>query len=85
MLIRSQDKKSIYNLEKMEGVWIATSNEILISLADADYIIGRYSTKEQALEVLDAIEKEYLRILSSFNAGCFNPPKVFHMPEDKRL
>lgn len=86
MLIRSQDKEQIVNLKRFEHISIEATGrenpsfEIIFRVGYFEYLLGIYSTKEQALEVLDSIEKEY-----GFNTGYFNSLKVFHMPEDNKI
>ena len=89
MLIRSQNKEQIVNLKRIEHISIEptgrknSSFEIIFRVRNFEYLLGIYSTKEQALEVLDKIEKEYMRVIC--NNGFFNSPKVFHMPEDNKI
>ena len=62
MLIRSQDKETLINLDNsividimdIEGVI-----KVVCSYSCEDYIIGHYSTKEKALKVLDMIQEAY--------------------------
>ena len=75
MLIRSQNKEQILNLKRIEHISIQPTGrenpffEIIFRVRNFEYLLGIYSTKMQALEILDEIEKE---------------PKVFHMPEDNK-
>ena len=49
--------------------------------------IGRYSTKEQAIEVLDMIQNQYQYMMECkyVGVGCSQPEFIFVMPEDKGL
>ena len=86
MLIRSQDKEQIVNLKRIEHISIVPTGsenpsfEIIFRVRNFEYLLGIYSTKEQALEVLDKIEEVY-----GFNTGYFNSLKVFHMPENLEI
>lgn len=87
MLVRSQDKEQIVNLKRIEHISIQPTGrenpsfEIIFRIRNFEYLLGIYSTKTQALEILDEIENEYRRV-TICNYGYFNSPKVFHMPED---
>lgn len=76
MWIRSQNKQLLMNVDTSDGILINEyPDECLISLEHdkASYDLGRYSSKEKALKVLDAIEEslEY-----PYN-------EVFEMPQDE--
>lgn len=51
--IRSQDKKKLHSVKHLE----LDNNETGIFIADTYTLLGKYATKERALEVLDEIEK----------------------------
>lgn len=55
MLIRSQDKKKIYNFEHIRRIFVDTN----MILADDASILGEYSTEEKAIKVLDMIQNAY--------------------------
>lgn len=79
MLIRSQNKQNIFNLDTICGVflnYIGTKCKKckLFVAADREYTLGIYSSEEDALCVLDMIE----------NAVRMNE-KVFHMPLEEEL
>lgn len=86
MLIRTQDKKGIVNLDNMESLWISEVDsgfDITIAFSDGAYVIGQYTSETQVLEVLDLIEEEYKRAVTNIVGSMMViPPKVFHMPED---
>lgn len=67
MWIRSQDLKALVNVQNIE-----MDGECEIWGFGNATLLGKYSTKEKALKVLDEIQKrtEYL------------DPKVFQMPQD---
>ena len=62
MLIRSQDKLTIINIENVFDICISEINkgvEITATSARNACIIAEYSTKEKALKVLDMIQEAY--------------------------
>ena len=84
MLIRTQDKKGIVNLNNMESLWISEVDsgfDITIAFSDGAYVIGQYTSETQANYILDAIESEYLKVTAGRN-GLNQTPVVYHMPED---
>ena len=50
--IRSQDKKKLHNIKHLE----LNNNETGIFNADTYTLLGKYNSKERALEVLDEIQ-----------------------------
>ena len=78
MWIRNQNKRLLMNVDTSEGIRINEyPDECMISLeyCKASYDLGRYSSKEKALKVLDEIQKrtEYIY------------PKAFQMPADEDI
>lgn len=64
MLIRSQDKCTLINFNGsfvLEVVEIERKIRITCSGAGSCYSIGRYSSEEKALKVLDMIEEAYTK------------------------
>lgn len=62
MLIRSQDKETLINFNNSIVINIMDIEgivKIVCSYSCEDYIIGRYSTKEKAMKVLDMIQEAY--------------------------
>ena len=94
MLIRSQDKKLLIPLEKFtigitkDNCICATSN---ICVSPAEFSagwLGKYSTEEKALKVLDMIESAYYNLEYSKFLGCENDTFascVFQMPQDEEI
>lgn len=73
MLIRSQDKKFLIDIQGIEIYIVGT--EIRISRWVDHYdMLGEYSTKEKALEVLDLIEMDY-------TMNC----KICNMPQEDEI
>lgn len=97
MIIRSQDKKSIVNMDNIDTIDI---RENLIRAFnggnDMGINIGKYSTEEKAIKVLNMIQEEYGK--HYYGQGgqmatadiyiqpfAFIPPKVFQMPSDEEV
>lgn len=88
MWIRSQNKHDLIKADRIHQdgghIW-----------SDGYITLGKYSTKEKALKVLDMIQKEILKVncvLSPINngevvrmLGYAEPPKVFEMPQDSEV
>lgn len=95
MIIRSQDKKSIttdLNINIYEDDNVSGFEMINKSLTS----LGKYSTEEKAIKVLDMIQEEYGK--HYYGQGgqmatadiyvppfAFIPPKVFQMPSDESV
>lgn len=74
MIIRSQDKKKIYNFEQIRKIDCETNSV----MADDVSVMGTYSTEEKAIKVLDMIENACRNI-------AFTDGTVFHMPQDSEV
>ena len=62
MLIRSQSREVLINLNSMVGIEIAEGpiKTIITSyITGCSYLIGEYSTKAKAMKVLDMIQEAY--------------------------
>lgn len=78
MIIRSQDKKSIFNLESIKSIkvgvlsksWAGESCDISIDKE----VVGKYSTEGKAIKVLDMIQSNYER-----------RREAFQMPQDNEV
>ena len=74
MLIRSQDREVLINLNSMAGIEIAegTIKTIITSyITGCSYLLGEYSTKAKAMKVLDMIQEAYeeYKITRTFLTG----------------
>lgn len=60
MLIRSQDKRILINMNNVSSIEVG-DNELRIFADDGEtiYDFGSYSTKEKAMKVLDMIQEAY--------------------------
>ena len=77
MLIRSQDKKSLINMDNVTDLSVVNGSEIM---TDQGYrCIGKYSDKAKAIKVLNIIQDAYI---SNSIDGDF---PVFQMPTDEEV
>ena len=85
MLIRTQDKKTIVNLNNIDLIEIYKDHSekfvIQAEFNDGQIMLGEYTSETQANYILDAIESEYLKVTAGRN-GLNQTPVVYHMPED---
>lgn len=72
MWIRSQDKELLINVDGLK----IENNRICIETSNWYVVLGKYSTKEKALTVLDKIVEE-------INYGDLQ--NVFQMPQDDEV
>lgn len=89
MLIRSQDKKRIVNIDCVDAItstFMDTGYFIMAFNGDAETVLGFYKTEEKAIEVLDKIQESY-----EANKGYYlsrNKGKtscIFQMPRDEEV
>jgi hypothetical protein len=80
MLIRSQDKKSLINMDNVTDLSVAGDSEIMAYYTtDQEYQrIGKYSDEAKAIKVLDRIYDTYAMANINFNI-------VFQMPSDEEV
>jgi hypothetical protein len=79
MWIRSHDKKILI---KAVCIYLCGENHICASTVEGDrWYIGKYSSEEKALKVLDKIQK---RINRAFMYD-YQPGGVFQMPQDDEV
>ena len=96
MLIRSQDKKNLINLDNITRL---TANKAygnnetgwLIEVEN-QLSIGQYTTEAKAIKVLDAIESAYKNVESDYRdandtywQSIRDASLVFQMPEDSEV
>lgn len=89
MLIRSQNKKCLVEINKMI---ILASGKMVICydtscIMDEVYVnLGNYSSDEKALKVLDMIQEAYCKFMSVKNDDAWSGKEsVFYMPEDSEV
>ena len=62
MLIRSQNKEVLTNLNALAGIEIAegpVKSVITSYITGCSYLLGEYSNKQKAVKVLDMLQKAY--------------------------
>lgn len=88
MLIRSQNKQNLVNINTIYGVGITEygTYNIYAVINDGQCLLGKYSTKEKAIRVLDMIEERTNEPIYINDTGGGEYAKYFHssfqMPED---
>lgn len=99
MLIRSQDKNTIVNLDNVNQILIKPEkNTITVIFFSGTYEdLGNYSTTDKAKKVLDLIEKEYGKYLTvvggpalmrggtDIQPAVYNIPKTLQIPKDDEV
>ena len=95
MIIRSQHKTRIVNMNGIDTICIrSTEDENIVTVdafnGDSYTLMGEYSTEEKAIKVLDMIQNEYFTHMTVVdNAGVtvkmLERPKVFQMPQDSEV
>lgn len=81
MLIRSQDKKKIFNLEQIRKIDCETNSV----MADDVSVMGTYSTEEKALKVLDMIMEHYDKVMDARHWNDEYQENYFIMPSDEEV
>ena len=90
MLIRTQSKRRLINLNTISSIEIDTNdNSIYAKNRGIYYFLGEYSTEEKALKVLDMIEERtnepiYINDIGG-NEYAKYPAPSFHMPQDNEV
>lgn len=90
MLIRSQDKEILVNMETSIVFHISDvigkKYPIFVYWKGNGYVIGFYSTKVKAMKVLDMIQKRYEECETEriYKEGVFKIG-TFQMPEDSEV
>ena len=87
MLIRSQDKETLVNIETSIVLYISGTigKKYPISTSNG-YAIGFYSTKAKAIKVLDMIQEAYCEFMAIRNGDMWCGKKTaFQMPEDSEV
>lgn len=91
MLIRTQDKLTLVNLDQVKEIRIINDN-LKCEFADGTgRFVGNYSTGEKATDVLDAILYAYSEYIRCFSKdGLLErvtdiPNKVYEMPQKEEV
>jgi len=85
MLIRSQDKKKIFDMTG-SNIGIGVNNNIYgcgntFGYEDISTMLGKYPTEQRAIEVLDEICMNYISLNSTKGNTPYVKNGVFQMPE----
>lgn len=85
MLIRSQDKKKIFDMTG-SNIEIGVNNNIYgygntFGYEDISTMLGKYPTEQRAIEVLDEICMNYISLNSTKGNTPYVKNGVFQMPE----
>lgn len=87
MLIRSQDKEILANMEGPIAIEILDNGKGRATMYWKDsYVLGHYSSKEKAMKVLDMIQEAYEEYETEriYKEGVFKI-RTFQMPEDSEV
>lgn len=71
MLIRSQDKEQLLNIDSVKTIGICERGKCFAIFIDSLYFIGNYSSRENIIKVLDMIQEAYeeYKITCTFLTG----------------
>ena len=88
MIIRSQDKKKLHNLDGIKMISVTTNSQNYFVEVNSQKTIGTYSTEEKAIKVLDMIQSAYCRT-EDVKSGAVQAQKqdsfCFDMPQDSEV
>lgn len=90
MIIRSQDKKRIANINTCHLIAIVDTQGKSKNITVDGMVIGEYSSEEKAIKVFDMIQNEYFTHMTVVDnervtVGILERPKVFQMPQDSEV
>ena len=74
MLIRSQDRTKLVDVVG-KTIAIDRANAIVITYANSNVLLGKYTSKEKDLKVLDLIGQAYNNFEMGFRGDVFQMPK----------
>lgn len=93
MIIRSQDKKSIINFDRVDTVRLSRcvekgvikehyQTDIFYDTEDTFGVLGTYSSEEKAIKVLDMICEHYDKVMDARYWNNEYQENYFKMPQD---
>lgn len=87
MLIRSQDRLRLVNTENIDTLAIELGSFHIYSfLGNESTLLGKYSTEEKAVKVLDMIQESYIANKGYYLSGSKSKTSyVFYMPQDDEV
>ncbi len=85
MLIRSQNKTKLVDIAG-KTIAIDRANAIGVTYANSVVLLGKYTSKEKAMKVLDMIQKYYKQEKTEiiYREGIYNIG-TFQMPEESEV
>ena len=87
MIIRSQNKKCIVNLDNIMEIAVHDKKVVCSGSYSCVGLLAIYSTEEKAIKVLDMIQNKYFEHMTLEQngtiMGILEKPKVFQMPADE--
>ena len=85
MLIRSQDRTKLVDIAG-KTISIDRANAIGIMYANSSVLLGKYTSKENAMKVLDMIQETYKQEKTEiiYREGIYDIG-TFQMPEDSEV
>lgn len=89
MLIRSQNRETIVNVDATNHIFIGEvyrPNGSLYDVCADEMRLGYYLTKTTAMKVLDMIQEAYCKFMSVKNDDAWDGKEsVFYMPADSEV
>lgn len=85
MLIRSQDRTKLVDIAG-KTISIDHANAIGITYANSNVLLGKYTSKEKAMKILDIIQKIYKQEITEiiYREGIYDTG-TFQMPKDSEV
>ena len=85
MLIRSQDRTKLVDIAG-KTIAIDRANAIGITYANSNVLLGKYTSKEKVIKVLDMIQETYKQQKTEiiYREGIYDIG-TFQMPEDNEV
>lgn len=82
MIILNQKKDIIINFSNAISIYAQEKNvQVLMNFMEDALILGKYKTEERAKEIIQEIERYYIKFMQS-STSIYNPPKVYEMPKE---
>lgn len=85
MLIRSQDRTKLVDIAG-KTISIDRENTIGITYANSNVLLGKYTSKEKVMKILDIIQKIYKQEITEiiYREGIYDTG-TFPMPKDSEV
>ena len=89
MIIRSQNARGIVNINNIDSITVKEYSHDICAFnvtMESEILLGKYSTEEKAIKVLDMIQEAYSR-MEDIKCGAVQAQKYdsfcFQMPADE--